>query len=254
MEIDEKKFRRLFFVVFLRTFFLQSVWNFKGMQNLGFLFVIKPVLDFLYKGDERTRAYLRHMDFFNTHPFCASYIIGIVIKAEKNYATTGDEKFLQEISGAKKVLGGPVAAFGDSIIWGFLRPFVALLASFFVFYFSKDVSKMFIGPLIAFFGFNFFHLQLRWKGLKQGFEYGIEAIDRIFTGKLHFQIGLLRTTSIVLIVLLLIKGFMALEVSMFLKIIYPVVFVGIVFFLRNVSPVLLFYGIFLLGILCAGLS
>ena len=43
------------FKVFLRSFFLQALWNFQSMQALGFLYVLKPFLEKLYSKEEEKR-------------------------------------------------------------------------------------------------------------------------------------------------------------------------------------------------------
>ena len=34
--------------LFIRTFFVQSLWNFERLQNIGFLYVLYPVFKKLY--------------------------------------------------------------------------------------------------------------------------------------------------------------------------------------------------------------
>ena len=47
--------------IFLRTFFLQALWNFERLQNVGFLYILYPVFKSLYKDKEkRKEALLRH--------------------------------------------------------------------------------------------------------------------------------------------------------------------------------------------------
>ena len=38
--------------IFLRTFFLQALWNFERLQNIGFLYILYPVFKSLYKDKE----------------------------------------------------------------------------------------------------------------------------------------------------------------------------------------------------------
>ena len=172
--------------VFFRSFLLQALWNFKGMQNVGFLYVIKPVLDFLYKDTpERKNAYLRHLDFFNTHPYYASYIIGAVAAAEEKYAASGSETSLRQIVDTKKILGGPIAAFGDSKIWGTIRPFAAVIGVFFIILFSKNVNLMWIGSGAALLFYSIIHIYLRYSGLRDGYERENDVFEELFTGKLQ---------------------------------------------------------------------
>jgi len=128
----------MIFRIFLRSFFLQALWNFQSMQGLGFLYVIKPLLEKLYRDkDMKREAFLRHIAFFNTHPYLASVIIGIVMRKEEEYCKTKQKDVLKEIENWKLNLAGPLAAIGDVVLWGSLRPFIALLVISLYFYLSS---------------------------------------------------------------------------------------------------------------------
>lgn len=250
---DKKEFRKVLKKVFFRSFLLQAIWNFKGMQNAGFLYTIKPVLDFLYKNEEEKKdAYLRHLDFFNTHPYCASLIFGVVAREEKLFAESKDRQYIENVINTKKILGGPVAAFGDSMVWGIIRPFAALVGTCLILLFSRNVNLMWIGPAVAFIIFNIFHLTIRYRGLFSGFDEGNRIFDKILTGSIHKWSGYFRTIAIVLISLLLVKGFMADNGHILIKMAYPVSFVLMVLFLNRISATLLFYIIVVMGGIFAG--
>ncbi|MFH1957267.1 MAG: PTS system mannose/fructose/sorbose family transporter subunit IID [bacterium] len=249
----EKKFGKVLRKVFFRSFLLQALWNFKGMQNAGFLYTIKPVLDLLYENkEEKKAAYLRHLDFFNTHPYCASFIFGVVAREEKLFAESGDRRHIERAVNTKKILGGPIAAFGDSMIWGIARPFTALIGATLILLFSKNVNLMWLGPAAAFVIFNIFHLIIRYRGIFIGFEDGEKIFDKILAGYIHKWAGYLRTTAIVLISLLLVRGFMSETGTMALKMAYPVSFVLLVLFLNRISATLLFYIVVITGGIFAG--
>jgi len=223
------------------------------MQNAGFLYTIKPVLDFLYKNEEEKKAsYLRHLDFFNTHPYCASLIFGVVAREEKLFAESKDKQYIEHAVNTKKILGGPVAAFGDSMVWGIVRPFAALVGTCLILLFSRNVNLMWIGPVSAFIIFNVFHFTIRYRGLFSGFDEGNRIFDKILTGSLHKWSGYFRTIAIVLISLLLIKYFMAETGPIALKMAYPVSFVLLVLFLNRISATVLFYIVVVAGGIFAG--
>ena len=68
-----------------RSTFLQGSWNYERMQNLGWAFSLIPAIKKLYTTKEdRAAALTRHMEFFNTHPYVASPIIGVTLALEKN--------------------------------------------------------------------------------------------------------------------------------------------------------------------------
>ncbi|PKN00313.1 MAG: hypothetical protein CVU78_01765 [Elusimicrobia bacterium HGW-Elusimicrobia-2] len=234
--------------VFFRSFLLQALWNFKGMQNAGFLYTIKPALDFLYPvPNERKNAYTRHLDFFNTHPYYASYIIGAVCAAEERYAATDSEDDLARIVGIKKILGGPIAAFGESQIWGTLRPFAAVIGVFFIILFSKNIALMWIGPAAAFIFYSSVHLYLRYCGLEDGYKLEDQVFEGLFTGKLQKSFVYMRITAIVMAVFLLVRGFLGAGPSVMLKTAYPVVFIIVALFIKKVPATVLFYAVIIAG-------
>ncbi len=234
--------------VFFRSFLLQALWNFKGMQNVGFLYTIKPVLDFLYlETHERKNAYLRHLDFFNTHPYYASYIIGAVAAAEEKYASTGSETALRQIVDTKKILGGPIAAFGDSKIWGTLRPFAAVIGVFFIILFSKNINLMWIGPITALLFYSSVHIYIRYHGIVTGYRLENGAFEELFTGMLQKSFVYVRIAAIVMAAFLLIRGFLGTGASFALKTVYPVLFIIVALFIRKLSATALFYAVLVLG-------
>ena len=116
--------------IFLRTFFLQALWNFERLQNVGFLYILYPVFKSLYKDKEkRKEALLRHIGFFNTNPYMVNIIIAMVINAENNIAL-GQEKNIKKPEMIKSVMAGPTAAIGDYFFWGTWRPFVSFISRY----------------------------------------------------------------------------------------------------------------------------
>lgn len=152
--------------MFLKSFFLQALWNFERLQNIGFLFVLKPFLDKVYLNPERRKdAMLRHTGFFNTHPYMANIIIAITSNAEKEIAENeGNGKKLPDVNFIKSVMAGPLAAIGDSFFWGTLRPFTAFLSIFLVILFSRvlDPAYSWIVPLVFLFTYNCVHIPVRY--------------------------------------------------------------------------------------------
>ena len=73
--------------VMLRSQFLQGSWNYERMQNGGWAFSLIPALKKLYPNPEDSKAALkRHLEFFNTHPYIASPILGVTLALEEDRA------------------------------------------------------------------------------------------------------------------------------------------------------------------------
>jgi hypothetical protein len=64
--------------VYCRSFLIQSAWNFERGLNFGLAYALAPILRKLYDKGDQTRCFQRHMEYFNTQPYMASFIVGAV--------------------------------------------------------------------------------------------------------------------------------------------------------------------------------
>ena len=86
--------------VWLRSTFLQGSWNYERMQNGGWAFAMIPAIKRLYKTkEERSAALKRHLEFFNTHPYVASPILGVTLalEEERSNGTEVDDITIQGV-------------------------------------------------------------------------------------------------------------------------------------------------------------
>lgn len=155
--------------VLLRTFFLQASWNFEKLQSLGICYALAPALRFFYRGEELTEACRRHLEYFNTHPFMASPVVGTVLALEEA-SWRGEEDTLQAQE-FKRMVMAPYAAMGDALFWGGLRPAAAAVSLFFAIRGSLWTSIAFL--LL----FNIPHLVFRTAGLYQGYAQGLKVVE-----------------------------------------------------------------------------
>lgn len=177
--------------VALRTHFMMSAWNFQRMLNIGFLYSIIPAFRVLNLTQEKQKEFLqRHLAFFNTHPYFASYILGLVIKKEEQIAdsdetTVNPPDTMQVIESTKRMFMGPFGALGDSFFWGTLRPFLGLIAVL-ISVLCYSAPKLFwFGPVIFLLTYNIFHEYVRLKGVFVGYRHGEQTIQYI--QKLNLQ-------------------------------------------------------------------
>lgn len=168
---------RTLLAIIVRSFFLQSCWNFQGMQNLGFGFSLIPLVKALQPGREAREAMLkRHLEFFNTHPYCASIILGVVTRLEAEAAENPGQQTLQA-NQVKSGMMGPLAALGDMVFWAMLRPALALAGVSFVLAApAGQVWPALLGPIIFLGLFSVAHLGLRVGGVLIGFHRGIDIV------------------------------------------------------------------------------
>lgn len=157
--------------MFIRSNLLQGSWNFERMQALGFCFATLPVIKRLYpeNGEQRKQALRRHLEFFNTHPYMAAPIHGVVAAMEEERANGADIDD-GAINGIKVGMMGPLAGIGDPIFWGTVRPIFAALGA------SLALSGSLLGPLLFFIIFNLVRLGTRYFGIVYGYKKGLNII------------------------------------------------------------------------------
>ncbi|MGM0441590.1 MAG: PTS system mannose/fructose/sorbose family transporter subunit IID [Elusimicrobiota bacterium] len=139
------------------------------MQSLGFLYAIFPKLKKLY-GDEKDlkEACLRHLHFFNTHPYMAMFVLGYSVRAEEKIKQGKESP--ESLNTFKRQIGGPLAALGDKLFWSTWRPLVGLLGVFGVICSLRpdyDFPKYwaYFVPLGFIVIYNLFHLYFRARAL-----------------------------------------------------------------------------------------
>lgn len=153
--------------MFLRSFFFQTLWNFKRFQNMGFLFTIWPALRRFYPDkNDRAQAALDHFDYFNTHPNLANLIVGVTAGMEEECAAGQVKR--DSILAAKKFMSGPLAALGDALFWAVARPLLGMTAMAAGWYFFP--RRWWAIPVIFLATYNVFHLTARWMGLSAGYH------------------------------------------------------------------------------------
>jgi len=147
--------------VFWRSFFLQASWSYDRMQSLGFSFALIPVLRRLYgSGEEFSKRLAVHMEYFNTQPYFASFILGAAARLEEDRAAGA----AADPAEMKKSLMAPLGAVGDSFFWGSLKPLAATAAV------AVILSGAWWAPLLFLGLYNAFHVGLRWSLLLEGYR------------------------------------------------------------------------------------
>ena len=154
--------------VWWRSQFLQGSWNYERMQNLGWAYALIPAIKKLYtKKEDQAAALERHLEFFNTHPYVASPIIGVTLALEEDKAN-GVEVDDEAIQGVKVGMMGPLAGIGDPVFWFTVRPILGALGA------SLASSGNIVGPLIFFFGWNIIRMAFLWYTQEFGYKAGSE--------------------------------------------------------------------------------
>jgi len=170
MNAEKIKFRD-FVSIFLRTFLLQGVWNFKGMISAGIVFALVPAAKRVSASREEWAGILkRHLGFFNAHPYFASFAIGALVRLEEDLAInkTGDAAQIERF---KMALIGPLGALGDAYFWAVIKPASILVGSAGVLLFSTLEYRLASAVLMLIL-YNIPHLYIRISGLWKGYQNG----------------------------------------------------------------------------------
>lgn len=161
---------------FTRSLFLQSAWNVRGMQNVGFAFAIWPALRYLYPdAAARREAVQRHLEVFNTQPYMAEAVLGGAIHHEAQIAA--GESAPSGVVLFKQALAGPLAALGDTFFWGGLRPAAGAVGVALI-----PLVGMWAVPLFLLF-YNAVHLAARIYLFRSGIALGDDVLAVV--GSLH---------------------------------------------------------------------
>ncbi len=154
----------------MRSFLIQSVWNYQSLLSLGFAYSLKPVANRLFKDRGKRILFLRrHLSFFNSHPYFASYALGAISRVEED--TQNDPELVERF---KNALIGPLGAIGDQLFWGTIKPGCILLAMIGVFLIDN------INYLLGYFFimlvlYNIPHIAIRMTGLRTGYREGFDV-------------------------------------------------------------------------------
>ena len=164
------------------VFFQEASVSYERLQAPGFFYAISPVLVKLYgdNPEELTAACKRHMQFYNSEPYCGLAIHGITLALEEeraNGAPISDEA----INSLKTGLMGPLAGLGASVRPGTNAPILTA--------FCISIGQT--GNLIAPFLLEGILVAIVWPFaiwlLKKSYHTGKEGIQEIFSsGKLNW--------------------------------------------------------------------
>lgn len=165
--------------VFLRSTYLQGSWNYERMQNGGWCFSLIPALKSLYKTkEERIEALKRHLEFFNTHPYVASPIIGVTLALEEERAN-GVPVEDAAIQGVKVGMMGPLAGIGDPVFWFTVKPILGALAA------SLAIGGNILGPILYFVLWNLIRMGFMWYTQEMGYNAGTKITEDLSGGILQ---------------------------------------------------------------------
>lgn len=161
------------FKVFLASFFMQAVWNFRSLISIGFSICFLPVIGKLCDTPEAKRKFLqRHLRFFNAHPYFASYALGVSIRLEE-MMEKNDLQIAETIDRFKDLLISPLGALGDRLFWATIKPAALLCGMVMIFLFPGLHLKL-LALFITFLIYNIPHFYYRYRGILEGYEHPMD--------------------------------------------------------------------------------
>ena len=161
----------VFIRVLIRSFFVQSGWNYKSLLSLGFCFSILPIAKYLYKNDKpKIASFVKsHLGFINGHPFFLSYALGATMRLEEEIERgNGNEDKLVKF---KEALIGPLGALGDQIFWVSVKPATFTLGVL-GFFLIENINLRLTFLCVLAMLYNAPHLYIRITGMIKGYQEG----------------------------------------------------------------------------------
>ncbi|AEF25973.1 PTS system mannose/fructose/sorbose family transporter subunit IID [Streptococcus parauberis] len=161
------------FMTFIYSNFQQASFNYERIHALAFCVDMIPTIKRVYsKKEDQVAALKRHLTFFNVTPAMCGPVIGVTMAMEEAKANGAD---LDDgtISSLKIGLMGPLCGVGDPLIWGTLRPILAALGA------SMALTGQVLGPIIFFLAFNAARMAIKWYGLTYGFKQGLGIVKNL---------------------------------------------------------------------------
>lgn len=152
-----------------RSLFLQASFNYERMQAAGWLYSILPGLEKIHKNKEDLSTSMMHnLEFFNTHPFLITFVMGIILSLEQNKLD------VPTIRAVRVAAMGPLGGIGDALFWFTLVPIVAGISS------NMALQGSIAGPILFLVIFNIAQFGIRYWLMHWSYKMGTQAID-IFT-------------------------------------------------------------------------
>ena len=156
-----------------RTLYIQGTWNYERMLALGYTSCIIPLIEREFDSREQARDFLKqNLQFFNTHPYMASWIIGATIRMEEDGLNGSAINPVQK-DRLKRRMSEFLGAIGDRLFWSLLKPLTALIG----------VAATFFSPgfgVIAFLVlYNVPHFYARIRGLARGYAKGFDVVKEL---------------------------------------------------------------------------
>ena len=159
-----------------RSLNLQGSFNYERMQAAGWLYGILPGLLAIHGEDtEDLKTSMAHnLEFFNTHPFLVTFVMGIVLSLEQQKAD------INTIRAVRVAAMGPLGGIGDAIFWFTLVPIAAGICS------NMAIQGNIMGPIMFLLIFNVVQFAVRFFLMHWSYNLGTKAIELLTSNAKEF--------------------------------------------------------------------
>lgn len=259
-EITKKDMRK----VFWRSFFMKSTINYERFMSVGFTFAMIPLIKKLYRStEERVSALNRHLEMFNSHPWMANPILGVVSVMEEQNAE--GNKMEKAINNIKVGLMGPLAGIGDSLFWGTIRAILLSIGA------GMALQGSIVGPILFLILWNILNFGFRYWSLMYGRKTGLNLLKQIKESNIVKKISEGASVLGLLVLGVLVANWVSISTPLeyttgeetnsvqevldsIMPSMLPLIATVVIIFLlkRNVSPNKVLIGIFVLSFILGG--
>ena len=159
-----------------RSLNLQASFNYERMQAAGWLYGILPGLLAIHgeDTDDLKTSMAHNLEFFNTHPFLVTFVMGIVLSMEQQKADVGT------IRAVRVAAMGPLGGIGDAIFWFTLVPIAAGIGS------NMAIQGSIAGPIVFLALFNIVQFAVRFFLMHWSYNLGTKAIELLTANAKEF--------------------------------------------------------------------
>ena len=159
-----------------RSLNLQGSFNYERMQAGGWLYGILPGLEKIHgDNEEDLKISMQHnLEFFNTHPFLVTFVMGIVLSLEQQKAD------INTIRAVRVAAMGPLGGIGDAIFWFTLVPITAVITA------NMAISGSVAGPILFLLIFNVVQFGIRFWLMGWSYKLGAKAIETLTANAKEF--------------------------------------------------------------------
>jgi len=149
-----------------RSLNLQASFNYERMQAAGWLWSILPGLEAIHSNkDDLSTSMTHNLEFFNTHPFLVTFVMGIVLSMEQQKAD------INSIRAVRVAAMGPLGGIGDALFWFTLVPITAGITA------NLAIGGNLFGPILYFIITFGVQMALRYWLMYWSYDMGTKAIE-----------------------------------------------------------------------------